>query len=290
MPLDDRHYMRAAPARPLRASWLPSTMTVRLVVVLAIFFILYQVSLHFLHTYALHDWLALSYGNLIGMKVWTVLTYTLLHDSLLHLACNCLGLFFIGRILEDYIGPRRLLQIFLLFAVAGGLLWFAVNWRTPSPLIGASAATLGLLIFYCCLEPDRPMTLLLFFILPVTLKPRYIAYCAVFIDTSLLLFSELQGKTHVAHSAHLGGMAMAFLTYRIGLKARARASQTSWFKPKSSPKITPTKFTLNMASRSEMEREVNRILDKINAHGFGALTPEERATLDRARDLLRRPE
>jgi hypothetical protein len=34
---------------------------------------------------------------------------------------------------------------------------------------------------------------------------------------------------------------------------------------------------------------VDRILDKINSHGFSALTPEEKRILDDAKDMLSRP-
>ena len=34
--------------------------------------------------------------------------------------------------------------------------------------------------------------------------------------------------------------------------------------------------------------EVDRILDKINEKGFGALTQQEKRTLDEAKDVLRR--
>ena len=37
-----------------------------------------------------------------------------------------------------------------------------------------------------------------------------------------------------------------------------------------------------------LKAEVDRILDRINSHGFGALTPAERQILDRARGLLGR--
>ncbi|MEO5960708.1 MAG: DUF6576 domain-containing protein, partial [Opitutaceae bacterium] len=38
----------------------------------------------------------------------------------------------------------------------------------------------------------------------------------------------------------------------------------------------------------EVRAEVDRILDKINSHGFGALTADEKRVLDGAKDLLSR--
>jgi hypothetical protein len=39
---------------------------------------------------------------------------------------------------------------------------------------------------------------------------------------------------------------------------------------------------------SHLRAEVDRILDKINSQGFGALTAQEKRVLDEAKDLLNR--
>ena len=42
------------------------------------------------------------------------------------------------------------------------------------------------------------------------------------------------------------------------------------------------------AVRETLRAEVDRVLDKINSQGFGALTEEEKRLLDEAKDLLSR--
>ena len=37
---------------------------------------------------------------------------------------------------------------------------------------------------------------------------------------------------------------------------------------------------------SDLQKEVDRILDKINSSGFGSLNQEEKSTLDRAKDII----
>ena len=49
-----------------------------------------------------------------------------------------------------------------------------------------------------------------------------------------------------------------------------------------------THFTVNLTGRDQLKAEVDRILDKINSKGFASLTPEEKKTLDDAKDLLSR--
>ena len=46
---------------------------------------------------------------------------------------------------------------------------------------------------------------------------------------------------------------------------------------------------LPSTSREDIRAQVDRILDKINSQGFGALTPDEKRLLDEAKDLLSRP-
>jgi len=41
-------------------------------------------------------------------------------------------------------------------------------------------------------------------------------------------------------------------------------------------------------SSAYLRAEVDRILDKINSHGFGAITADEKRLLDEAKDLLSR--
>ncbi|MEC7608937.1 MAG: DUF6576 domain-containing protein [Verrucomicrobiota bacterium] len=45
-------------------------------------------------------------------------------------------------------------------------------------------------------------------------------------------------------------------------------------------------YSVNRASRNELQEEVDQILDKINNSGFGSLTDMEKATLERAKDFL----
>jgi hypothetical protein len=45
---------------------------------------------------------------------------------------------------------------------------------------------------------------------------------------------------------------------------------------------------VNLSPRADLRAEVDRILDKINSQGFGALTEEEKRRLDEAKDLLSR--
>ena len=103
------------------------------------------------------------------------------------------------------------------------------------------------------------------------------------------IFSELQNTSSVAHSAHLGGL-FAGACFYIYLKS-GKSLPVFVFKKRTSTTInspTPSKdgFQVNFANSSDLQIEVDRILDKINDTGFGSLTSKEKLTLEKAKSLL----
>ena len=73
---------------------------------------------------------------------------------------------------------------------------------------------------------------------------------------------------------------------------RADVELPRWIKRarRSAPTAQAVDITATPAqsSRPDIRAEVDRILDKINSHGFNALSPEEKRVLDEAKDLLSR--
>lgn len=253
--------------------------------------------------YLVEAYLGLSMDSLRHFFLWTPLTYGFLHSPLnpLHLILNMVGLFFMWRGLEPRLGQLRLLQFFLLSILGGALLFLSVSFNAPKEVIGASAGVFGLLTLFCLLYPDRMITILLFFVIPVTIKPRYLLYIMVGITgLSFLIFEFLPLLTGravphdgVSHSAHLGGMATAYLYMKflmdkapLGLD-RPSIRLPGWVGKKDKISQRAPGYSVNLSSRKNMNEELNRILDKINRSGFQSLTPEERRTLDRGSDLMR---
>ncbi len=231
-------------------------------------------------------------------KPWTLITYSFLHSTQeafpFHILFNMLMLYFMGRSLEHFLNPRQLGTLFFGCVLAGGIIWLAVNWLQPmANVLGASAAVSGLLIYFCLNRPNEPVTFLLFFVIPMTLKPKWIAWGVFAFEMYRFLGYEIQGTTNIAHSAHLGGMLGALLFYRFGMGMalpmpqflRQRRTMRPAVRTKS---VGIFRQSMGRKDRDDLQREVDRILDKINEKGFGALTPEEKHTLDEAKDVLRR--
>ena len=249
----------------------------------------------------------LTEDALVQGKLWTLVTYAFVHDGILHLLFNMLGIFFIGRALEPTMGARNLGILYMVSAVAGGVFWLIVNngaLAGSSPylphLMGASAATYGLLAYFCAQRPNDTITLLLFFVLPCQLKPKWVLWGLLGISTYGLIYMEIFGQRTIAsdgiaHSAHLGGLFAGLVLYKLSANKKftgssiptIRVRRPAWMKVASGKKHAESaNYTVNFSDRESIQAEVDRILDKINEKGFGGLTEEEKKTLDRAKNML----
>ena len=70
----------------------------------------------------------------------TPLTATLLHSGLIHLGFNLLILLFCGRIVENILGSRGMIILYLIGAYVAAGAQFLVGPHDPTPMIGASGA------------------------------------------------------------------------------------------------------------------------------------------------------
>lgn len=292
----DRPYMKASYTKPRGLGVIPWLLISLIVVfmmqnIIRIFFgpAVYQ--------HAVLDFFVLS-SPVIGQgKIWTLLTYAFLHDTsnILHILGNMLGLFFIGRMVTRIFGDRAVVEVFILSTLLGGLFALLVHLNDQAIILGASGALMGLLALFCLARPNEEITLLLYFIFPVTLKPKWVLWGALAISMLGLLFHEIPGTNPVAHSAHLGGILGGYLYFLLvskGKTLRNLAPKVTFKTTTSTPPPQPRKpkisYSVNFESKDKLKAEVDRILDKINSLGFGSLTQEERETLDKARDLLRK--
>ena len=242
---------------------------------------------------------ALSGNAIASGKVWTLLTYGFLHDTgnIFHILFNMLGLYFGGRIVARVFGDKALLEVFFLSMLTGGLLYVLFHLGGSIPVTGASGALMGIIALLCLLHGEQEMTLLLWFIIPVTLKPKWILWGLIGFALVGIFLWEIPGASTstTAHSAHLGGILGGIAYFQFLKKGKSLFNTMPNIHIKKPVVATPKKskikkvaYTVNFASKDKLRAEVDRILDKINEQGFGSLTEEERKTLDEARDILRK--
>lgn len=286
--LSDRPYMRDDYQRERTSFliWLLSA-TVAGFVVQNIFTV-------FLNRPGFTDLVGVSANAIRSGYVWTLVTYPFFHAGILSLLVGVLSTFFLGKEIIIHLGERKMMWLTLAATVAGGLLWFATNFNRPGLLIGGTPIVLCYLILFACMFPNREISFLVFFVLPVRTRPKYIAWIALGISIFCLAFYEIPGGGY-AHSANLGGMLVAWLYYRYVHEgswfsgSSVEVELPRWMKrnKKAAPTL-PAVAAQQPSSREVLRAEVDRILDKINSHGFGALTPEEKRKLDDAKDMLSR--
>ena len=78
-----------------------------------------------------------------GAKVWTFVTYSLLHANLTHIIFNVLWLLPFGSALARRFGPVRFFLFMAVTAAAGALAHFITHEHAVVPMIGASASVSG---------------------------------------------------------------------------------------------------------------------------------------------------
>ncbi len=228
---------------------------------------------------------ALSAPMFIGHGfLWQIVTYMFLHGNLMHILMNMFMLFFLGPETERMLGPRRFAMLYFGCGIIAGLGWLLISGRHGHPCVGASGALFGVLGAFAAMFPERRITLLLFFVLPITMTARMMA-----LGLGLIAFLSMMaadGAGGIAHAAHLFG---GVCGYFYGLKAardafygrdyaRSDGGFSRWF---ADARANWRRRKLRV-EQGPTEEDVNRVLDKMLVSGFESLSKGERDTLDKA--------
>lgn len=227
--------------------------------------------------------------------IWQFVTYMFLHGGVLHLLFNMLVLWLIGSEVEKYWGSATFLKYFFLTGIGGGLCFYIFNLNAGPSLgtVGASGALYGLLVAFAIMFPDRYITLLLFLILPISIRARYLVLFLV----GMALFLELTGSSDgVAHLAHLGGAAFGFVymrwdfifgqfkKYNLERQRKAWISEQERLSAKS--RREQEQREKRQAEKKIRQEEIDILLDKINEIGYDNLTEKEKQRLREASQFL----
>jgi membrane associated rhomboid family serine protease len=156
---------------------------------------------------------ALSLGGLQRGFIWQLVTFQFMHGGWLHLFLNCWAIYVFGRVVEAALGRRVFLLLYLGSGVLGGLLQMLGAWAVPKQfggeVVGASAGAFGLVATFAVLHPEHPLTVLLFFLIPIRLRAKSLLFvCGVLAALGLVSpgLANLMFMGNVAHAAHLAGM------------------------------------------------------------------------------------
>jgi membrane associated rhomboid family serine protease len=173
-----------------------------------------------------------SFYDGIGPKIWTFLTYALLHADLSHIGFNSLWLLPFGSALARRFGALRFYVFLAVTAIAGAAAHLVTHEGALAPMIGASAAVSGAMAasmrfafgsgsFLSFRRGDAEAAALVpaLPLLQALRHPRVLAFLAVWFGINLVfgvgsISIGTQAAT-VAWQAHIGGFVAGLLLFSL---------------------------------------------------------------------------
>ena len=244
----------------------------------------------------LSRWFVLSDNfDTLLFRPWTLITYGFLHFGFLHILFNMLWLYWFGQFVLNLFTGKRLLTVYLLGALFGGLLFvlaynlFPVFAENRGFLIGASGAVTAIMIFIATYTPNTEVRIFTF-----TIKLWQIALFLFLFDLVRIPTSGNAGGL----MAHVGGALFGYV-YAIQLAKGNDIGKwfenfMDWianlFKPRTKKPFKKVHRTTQPTpqrskpkeAKSENQKKVDGILDKIGKSGYESLTKEEKDFLFKA--------
>ncbi len=238
-----------------------SSWTLRLVVLLVAIFLVTRGAAGWFHWRG-EGALLLSRESIEEGRVWTILTAALLHADGMHLLFNGIGLWYFGKLVEETLGSARFVAFFFLAAVVSHVPFLAAEFATAgrTSTIGASGIVMATIVFAALRYPGMPIRL---FFLPLVLWQVAALYVA------LDVFGVVSRGAGVDHWTHLGGAVFGWIVHRFGLVPNFRFPR----------RVAKAAREPGPYRDGNTRADVDRILDKINEEGIGALTDSEREFL-----------
>ncbi|PCJ65250.1 MAG: hypothetical protein COA58_10345 [Bacteroidetes bacterium] len=228
-----------------------------------------------------------SHGGTLLMRPWTIITNIFFHEGFSHIFWNMLILFFLGRILEDFMSSRNIWRIFLFGGIAGSLL-FVISYNvfpifseavSQATLLGASGGVTAIVVATGVFLPRyqiRPFGLF-------NIELRWIALFFVFRD----LYSFPSGENLGGMFAHLGGALFGAL-FILNLQGKINLPSFNWdrLKPRRARKVVyyekDSKKKKTEKKTKPNQQEIDAILDKISHSGYDSLSKAEKEILFKA--------
>lgn len=226
-----------------------------------------------------------------------LVTSGFLHVNWMHLIFNMISLLMFSGIMEAYLGSVEFLLIYAASLVGGDLLSLLIHKHDPDySSVGASGAICGLIFAAIALFPGFSMG---FFFIPM---PGWL-FGLMFIGFSM--YGIKSRRDNVGYEAHLGGalvgMVLALLLhpsaflqnylvilvlavptivflYLIVTRPHLLLIDNYFFKNHKQHYSVDHKYN---ETKSNQQKEIDRILDKINSRGMSSLSRKEREDLER---------
>lgn len=233
-------------------------------------------------------------------KPWTIFTYFFTHEDIFHILFNMLFLYWFGKLVDEYLGAKRVIALYMLGGIAGGVIYMVLYNVLPyfqsqiqdSRMLGASAAAFSVAVGASTLLPNYTFNL-------IFLGPIRIKFIALFYI--ILSLAQSLGENAGGNLSHLAGAVIGYVFIKLlqngtDLGKPIYAIVNSWsrlFRKRPSMQVTYRERQVyrntNVYSSSSSgtieapdQIEIDSILDKISRSGYESLTREEKQKLFKA--------
>ncbi len=242
------------------------------------------------------------YNNIVSLPIsiegfiyrpWTLITYMFVHFDLMHIFWNMVTLFWFGQILTNFTDSRKIIPLYMMGGIAGGLITMLFNLLPffhgfiGTHLLGASAGVTAIIIAAATLVPHYRINML--FIGEV--KLIYVALFVLFIDVlSVASYNNVGGNL-----AHLGGALMGYVfiqQFKRGtdlskginsfferIQSMFRSTPRSKMKVAYKRSVSDEEYNYQ---RNVNQQQIDAILDKISKAGYESLSKQEKEILFKA--------
>ena len=261
------------------AGGIPPVVRSLIIINLAVFFI-QKVLEYFFHINIDYIFGFVPYSFVNYFMGWQIFTYMFLHGGIFHIFFNLLALWMFGGDVERSLGSRQFLKYYIACGVFSGVCSLIFEFNSKVPVIGASGAIFGVLIAFGMLFPERVITLLLFFIIPVRAKAKYFVTAFAILTFFQCFFSTQSG---IAYFAHLGGIVLGYAYFKNILSIRSVIEK---FPDNIHSLFSSKKIDIEIPCDVYISEEIDPILEKISREGMHSLTRREKKLLKKARDKL----
>lgn len=247
---------------------------------------LLRLNSHFISGF-FENWLAIP-ANFTGsaLKIYTLFTYQFIHFDFLHLFINVLMLFFFGKLLLQYIGFKKVLPLYLLGGIVGGVVFATIKFFSIidvsfMPVVGASASVMALMGALGMIAPNYNVK---FFFVDIKLKWVLLGFAII----NFLSISNPNGAASgILHLAGLGfGYAYIYLD-KEGVSLYKSVNKIinsimSWFNKAPQPKVSfvnKNKSEYTSSEKPKNQKQIDAILKKVSEHGYESLSKQEKELL-----------
>lgn len=258
--------------------------------------------------------LGYSPGDMASRNYWTIATYMFVHANLTHLALNLWTLWLFGPRVERAWGSSTFTWFYLWCGLGGWAAHYMFQ-QGGGPLVGASAAIIGVSVAYAARWPNDEV--LFFGVVPM--KVKWLVVMMTLLNVVMAIYDRgSMGGT--AYAAHVGGIvaAVAYLSlkgqsldrFRRGIapapdygdesprpvpksSARPREREVDDIVAQSKAAVsrarpTPTPRSAPTAVAEQPSTALDAVLDKIASEGMASLTTAEKMLLDEWSSRLRK--